>query len=127
MQKSDCFETAIATHGDDIEFLAAYEKPGQLELRFWAVASALGHPCVEGMADRELSSMLETTRANFSKYLTNVERINGLPPGLGQKTMAARRAYVSSHTEGDNKARTVARSTWSSCLVYSFIALKQSG
>jgi hypothetical protein len=151
VQQLDCFETALATAGtcdnyDEIEppettneyreasrralsfifslveYLASYRNPKELEVRFWAVTSALQHPACEGLADRELSEMLETTRQNLSKHLTNFERLNGLPPGLGQKGVAARVAYAHAHGNGDNKTRTISKQTalryLSSAIVY---------
>jgi hypothetical protein len=84
-----------------IEFLGSYGNARQLELRFWAVASSLSHPCCESLNDSELATMLEKTRAAFSKHLVDFERRNGLTPALSQKSVIARQSYAKSHGAGD--------------------------
>jgi hypothetical protein len=61
-----------------VEFMSAYNGAAELEAKFWAVASSIEHPAVEGLNDSQLAEMLCRTRASLSKHILDFERRNGI-------------------------------------------------
>jgi hypothetical protein len=80
-----------------VEYLSSYQNVRELEVRLWSLASALQHPCLEGLSDLELAEMLGRTRASVSKDVLDFERRNGFTVGLGRKSLATRVKYSFAH------------------------------